>query len=313
MTKGAAYVGPAMILIAAALTMVLVPVALAQANAAPVTAASATPTSSAATSAQTPTVSVTRLGVVAPAALHVKFDVVIFKPCKAEDRGSSKVDLPLDGDYIAYHCQPIYRIVYFAYTGATDYTFKLSGYPAWVKNDLYDFEAKVVPEDIATWQKMDLNLRRVVLRGLLADELKLKIHMDTTPHPIYALTVAKNGPKLKEYKEGEQQKLPNGEVLTGRTMTWVGRTATFQNTTMSGLVESLSAHLDRQVVDRTGLKGTYNFSLPLPVGSGTNAGQDLGDDVPSASEGLAQLGLKLTATKGELGGLIVDHIERPTE
>jgi hypothetical protein len=112
---------------------------------------------------------------------HIHFDVVSFKRCAGE--GSSKVDLPTDGDYVASNCQPVFGIIDFAYTGATASNFNLSGYPSWVETDLYNFEAKVAAEDIATWQKMDLNARRVAVRGLLAEELKLKIHVDTTPKP----------------------------------------------------------------------------------------------------------------------------------
>jgi Protein of unknown function (DUF3738) len=112
---------------------------------------------------------------------QIHFDVVSFKRCAGV--GSSEVDLPTDGDYVAYHCQPLFRIIYFAYTGATGLNFKLIGYPSWVETDLYDFEAKVAGEDIATWQEMGLSARRVAVRQLLAEELKLKIHVDTTPKP----------------------------------------------------------------------------------------------------------------------------------
>ena len=112
---------------------------------------------------------------------QIHFDVVSFKRCTAV--GSSEVDLPTDGDYVANHCQPVSRIIYFAYTGATAFNVNLSGYPAWVETDLYDFEAKVAEEDIATWQEMGLNARRLAVREMLAKELKLKIHVDKTPKP----------------------------------------------------------------------------------------------------------------------------------
>jgi len=96
-------------------------------------------------------------------------------------------------------------------------------------------------------------------------------------------------------------------------MTWVGPIAYFQNNAMLYFVASLTAHLDRQVVDRTGLKGTYNFSLPLPYGKGSSPFADVGEDAPSVVAGLGQLGLKLEATKAELDWLVLDHIERPPE
>ncbi len=93
------------------------------------------------------------------------------------------MDLPADGDYVALHCQPLSRMIDFAYTGATAPSSNLSGDPSWVETDLYDFEAKVAEEDVDTWQQMGLNARRLAVRGLLAEELKLKIHVDTTPKP----------------------------------------------------------------------------------------------------------------------------------
>jgi uncharacterized protein (TIGR03435 family) len=243
---------------------------------------------------------------------QIHFDVAKFQRCNG-GVASTKVDLPADGDSIAYHCQPVFWIIHFAYTGTTAFTLTLGGYPDWVETELYNFEAQVAPEDVATWQKMSLNARRAAVRGLLANELKLKIKVDTTPKPVYTLTVATDGPKLKAYTEGEQEQLPNGLVLTGKDMTWVGRIAYFQDASMGSLAELLSAHLDRQVLNQTGLVGGYDFRLPLPHGTGTSANADLGEDMPSVAESLAELGLKLDAVKTEVDGLVVQHIERPAE
>jgi uncharacterized protein (TIGR03435 family) len=93
------------------------------------------------------------------------------------------VDLPADGDYVAYHCQPLSRMISSAYAGGTTSNINLSGYPSWVETDPYDFAANVAAEDIATWQKIGPNAQRSAVRGLLAEELKLKIHVDTTQKP----------------------------------------------------------------------------------------------------------------------------------
>ena len=84
----------------------------------------------------------------APPPPHIHFEVVLWKRCKDDAiKGSGRVDMPLDSDFVAYHCQPIYRIIYFAFTGPMP--FGLSGHPSWVDNDLYEFQAKVTPDDIA--------------------------------------------------------------------------------------------------------------------------------------------------------------------
>lgn len=239
---------------------------------------------------------------------EIHFDVVSFQRC-AGAAGPSKVDLPADGDSVTYHCQPVYRMLTFAYAGGED--FNLTGYPSWVTTDLYDMQAKVAPEDLDAWLKMGLSARKLAVRKLLADQLKLKVKVNSTPKPVYTLQVAESGPKLKEYTAGEQQTLPNGLTLNGKDMTWVGRIAYFQDTSITALVDSLSSHLDRPVVNQTGLEGSYDFSLPLPHGSGTSATANMIENMPSVAEALAGLGLKLESDKTFVMGVVVEHIDRP--
>jgi uncharacterized protein (TIGR03435 family) len=251
---------------------------------------------------------------------HIHFDVVSWKRCDPNAvKGSTRVDLPVDSDFVAYHCQPIYRIIYFAFAGPAPYAlagsapFQLSGHPSWVDNDLYEFQAKVAPDDIAAWKDMNINDKRIAVRDILADQLKLHIHVDKTPQPAYALMVAKGGPKLTEYKVGEQWKLPDGRILQGRAQEYFGNIGYLQNSTMNNLAADLSARLDRPVVDQTGLTGSYDISLPLTKATGANPFANVGDEEGSVESGLEQLGLKLVPAKIEADGLVVDHIERPPE
>ena len=270
-------------------------------------------------SAERPTIDpagdLTATPVAAPAAVappHIHFDVVSWKRCSDNAvKGSGRVDMPLDSDFVAYHCQPIHRIIYFAFTGTAP--FELSGHPSWVDDDLYEFEAKVAPEDIAAWKAMNINDRRIAVRDILADQLKLQIHVDKTPQPAYALMVAKGGPKLTEYKVGEQWKIPDGRILEGRQQVFLGNMGYLQNATMGNFAADLSARLDRPVVDQTGLTGSYDISLPLTKATGADPFANIGDEEGSVASGLAQLGLKLVPTKTEAGGFVVDHIERPPE
>jgi uncharacterized protein (TIGR03435 family) len=240
----------------------------------------------------------------------IHFDVVTFQRC-ADAAGPNKVDMPEGSDYVSYRCQAVFRMLTFAYAGGDE--FNLTGYPSWVTTDLYDMQAKVAPEDVETWQKMGLSARKLAVRKLLAEQLKMKVKVNSTPKPVYTLQVAESGAKLKPYAAGQQETLPNGLVLNGRDMTWVGRIAYFQDTSMAALVDSLNAHLDRPVVNQTGLEGSYDFSLPLPHGSGTSADTNMTDGMPSIAEALAELGLKLEPDKTFVDGLVVQHIERPAE
>lgn len=98
-----------------------------------------------------------------------------------------------------------------------------------------------------------------------------------------------------------------------------------RNVTLAMLAESLPAQtglatFPRPVIDRTGLNGTFDFSLewappspvePTQMAPGPNAQGD--DPGPSIAEAIRQqLGLKLESTRGPVELLVIDHVERPT-
>jgi uncharacterized protein (TIGR03435 family) len=71
----------------------------------------------------------------------------------------------------------------------------------------------------------------------------------------------------------------------------------------------------RVVIDKTGLTGTYDFSLQIPRRTLPDQIKESAEDagVPTVFEGLKQLGLQLVSAKGPVRGIVVDHIERPPE
>jgi len=243
----------------------------------------------------------------------IDFDVVQFKRCPQGKFGNTKVDMPMDGDYLAYHCETISRLIYFAYNGASKVYTVAGGYPSWVDEERWEFVVKVAPEDIAAWQKLDLSARRVVIRRVLADALKLKIRMETTQQTVYALRADKGGPKMAVYKDGDHTKLPDGRVLDGRSNEWAGVLSYYQDYSMTQLVNTLTAHLDHTVVDQTDLHQFYNFSIPIVPGTGWDPSVGLVQDGESLMEGVRALGLRLESTKAPVERLVIDHIERPEE
>jgi uncharacterized protein (TIGR03435 family) len=241
----------------------------------------------------------------------INFDVVSFKPCPPDKEGNGKVDMPADTDYLAYHCETVSRLIYFAYNGLVKIT-DFEGVDApWMDTDHYEFIAKVAPEDIPAWQKLDLTGRRILMRGVFAKALKLKVSVVNHPEPVYLLTVAKGGTKLKLYKDGDQTRIPDGRTQTGKAANWIGLVAYFQDTTMPQFAELLGGHLDRHVVDRTGLTGAYTFSVPLAFGGIDPNGHYPSPDDLSTVEGLSILGLHLETSKAPTERLSIDHIERP--
>lgn len=247
---------------------------------------------------------------------NINFDVVSFKRCPEGKFGTTKVDMPLNADYLAYHCETMVRLIYFAYLGAIKVYSLAPNYPKWVDTNRYEFVVKVAPEDFPKWKQLSLPERRVLIRKVLTERTKLQIRVDDSRQSIYALTVSKNV-KLKEYKDGDQTTLPDGRVQVGRAANWVKWNAYFQGETMAGLAEILSAHLDRLVLDRTNLTGRYTFEMPLIPGDGIDPGATIttpdGDEIPSVLDGLNRLGLRLDSTTGPVERMMIDHIEPPEE
>ena len=84
---------------------------------------------------------------------------------------------------------------------------------------------------------------------------------------------------------------------------------------MADLAGNLAGRVNREVIDRTGLSGTYDFVLRWTPENFQNTAGNAG---PSRDGTLIftalqeQLGLKLEAQRGPVEYLIVDKVERPT-
>ncbi len=165
----------------------------------------------------------------------------------------------------------------------------------------------------------------------------MTVHRETKELPVYALVIAKNGPKLHEAKPGDTYangiKGPDGgptgtgimrvKMGAGGTSELVG-----QGLPIESLVRLLSGQLHRTVLDKTGMKGIYDIMLQWTpdeshgaMFKGAEGGQLGTDSAPSPeSSGPSiftaiqeQLGLKLESQKGPVEILVIDHVERPSE
>jgi uncharacterized protein (TIGR03435 family) len=73
---------------------------------------------------------------------------------------------------------------------------RIEGAPGWIESERYRINAKA--EGPASLGMM----REPMLQALLEDRFKVKVHHETRELPVYALTVAKNGLKVKRTAEG---------------------------------------------------------------------------------------------------------------
>jgi uncharacterized protein (TIGR03435 family) len=145
----------------------------------------------------------------------------------------------------------------------------------------------------------------LMLRALLIERMGLQAHLERREMPVYALTIAKGGPKFSaSATQGPMVIDQDKGALVAR------------RGTMKDLAAELSTGLfDRPVVDATGLSGRYDIRIDMAALADVNQAADR-TDAASAMITLLQeqLGLKIEARKGEVDVLVVDHVEKaPTE
>ncbi len=189
---------------------------------------------------------------------------------------------------------------------------EVSGGPAWTdpmgNPMLFDIEAKAEGDGV-----LALEQAREMMKTLLADRFRLKIHQETKELPVYELTVDKNGPKLKETAPGTESKATS--VLSRGV--WK---VTFTNFSMSDLVSRIASNFDQPLIDRTGLSGAYDFTLEyrrvnpnMSADEAAAMAQRNADTGPSIFNALQQLGLKVVHIRGPVAITVIDHAEKPSE
>jgi uncharacterized protein (TIGR03435 family) len=276
---------------------------------------------------------------------HLEFEVASVKVNKSGPTRMGMRTLP--GSFTVTNL-PLRMLITQAYRVSG---YQLVGGPDWLDSERFDIIAKA-PEGSRPDQTM------LMLRGLLAERFKLKLHGETRETQIYALLLARNdgrlGPKLSKSTDdcekilaerraaaaareggpgpipltppGPNEKpvctismrptpVPNGPPL----LTFMGGGQPMQT-----LVSQISSFLNRRVVDRTGLTGSYDFELqfsmqvqmPLitqaPGAAGAPPTAPI-DDGPTMFDAVRELGLKLESERGPVEHLVIDAVERPTE
>jgi uncharacterized protein (TIGR03435 family) len=191
-------------------------------------------------------------------------------------------------------------------------SFQITGGPTWLNSARYDISATANGHAVTAQQE------RQMIQSLLADRFRVVVHRETKQLPIYELTVAKSGSKLRGAEAGSCPDPPvlsnpcGGFRISNRSL------MTGNKVTVVQLAADLSFLLGRLVVDKTGISGSFDIRLewtPDP-----NLGKALGDDEPRpASDGPSiftavqeQLGLRLEPRRGPAEILVIDHAEKPS-
>jgi uncharacterized protein (TIGR03435 family) len=253
-----------------------------------------------------------------PSANMPSFDVASIKPGRP---GFDGVRLQFTPDGFMAEDIPLQLLIREAFGVKDD---QVSGLPNWGKTENYDVNAKVSSFQQGNLTRLSSEQRRSMLVLLLADRFKLRVHHESKELPIYALVIAKGGPKLRVtgVGSGDQRDVHGDTPQPGVMLMGPGRISG-QGIPIASLVKMLSGqNLGRPIVDKTGLTGNYDFALKwTPEGGSTFTGASDGKDVTHSDTDSGptiftaiqeQLGLKIESQKGPVDTLVIDHVERPS-
>lgn len=180
--------------------------------------------------------------------------------------------------------------------GVLDY--QVSG-PGWLSDNRFDIQA-------TTAAAVSEPQMRARLQTLLADRFKLQVHHTTKELSVYALVVAKDGPKFHESdSSGESAIEPNPKEMK----------LVVHRAPVSQLVEMLSNVAQLPVVDLTGLTARYDITIDLSKYILDRSANEPLDPMSLIMRGLQdELGLKLDSRRMPVDLVVVDAAERtPTE
>ena len=191
---------------------------------------------------------------------------------------------------------------------------QLVGAPDWASADRFDIVATAGHDA----RSDEIHL---MLRSLLEDRFHLTLRKEQREMPVHELVLARAdgrlGPRLVQVaSEDECRTAP--PKLPQRPATGNGTAIAGGCGPMSQLARVAFPALQTAVVDKTGLTGTWYWSMYFdasmlqgtPDGARVNVDPNL-PSLPTAFE--EQLGLKFRSTRGPVDVLVIDHVEHPSE
>jgi uncharacterized protein (TIGR03435 family) len=222
------------------------------------------------------------------------WEIAVVKPSDPNDTGGQHIRMP--GRHVMLLDTTVEQFLLIGYGVQVS---QLAGEPDWAKTERWNVDGVPDVEGEPGFRQL-----QGMIRKILAERFGLELHHEQREMPVYALTVSRGGPKMVANTSDpdgwfDQQ---NGSA-NGRHV------EALKNASMADLTEILQFHVDRPVVDQTGLKGRFDFKLQWTV-------DDTQATAPDAPPGLFtaiqdQIGLKLDRVKAPAEVLVIDKVERP--
>lgn len=251
----------------------------------------------------------------------LSFEVAAIKPIEVAIKGIPFVGMRITGRHVSFGRQTLGMLI------KTAYSVKMYQIvaPSWVlePNDgvMFDIQAEL-PEGASADQIP------MMLQALLADRFHLAIRKGTREFDTYGLIVGKGALKISKKEasdevEGQVDQREFEHVGGAKVFKIPGGGSRIEASNIGGLVDYLSTVLKPPIIDKTGLKGSYDIRMEMPrlvVPRDANGKVALDREALSTltTEGVLSdvnsLGLKLEPQKNPIETIIVEHIEKtPTE
>ncbi|MGD0482344.1 MAG: TIGR03435 family protein [Terracidiphilus sp.] len=220
-------------------------------------------------------------------------EVAVIKP---HDPNSYHNSFSFRGDRLSLDDQTVSRLIAFAWAINQN---QIVDAPNWIRDERFDMDGETSATADPTVPE-----QQQLIRKLLADRFGLKFHREKRDLAVYALVVAKGGPKLAPAGHPDAQPGQHNEGHGTQT------TRSFTSAAISDFVLTMQFFLDRPLVDQTGLTGRYDFNLTYTYADASNSDPDAPPPLFTALQ--EQLGLKFQPTKAATDVLVVDHVDRPS-
>ena len=194
------------------------------------------------------------------------FEVASVRPSPDQGAQNVSVGLSISGSQVRIAYMSLKDHIGIAYGVRIDQVTA----PDWVGQTRFDIAAKL--PDGASTDDVD-----EMLQALLADRFELKVHREQKEFPVYALTTIDGDVMPQPLPEDPAAPAPNVFSLAatgsgagvnldmggGATFTLASNRLEIRKMPMDVVADLLTRFMDRPVVDVTGLKGRFDFTLDL--------------------------------------------------
>jgi uncharacterized protein (TIGR03435 family) len=216
---------------------------------------------------------------------------------KLSDPIKSKTTFDIRGRHIIVGNQTVETMLLMSHGLQKD---QIIGGPDWVRTEHFDADGVSTVEG-----QPNLKQFQTMVGKLLLERFGLVTHTEQRELSVYALTVAKGGPKMTLNTSN-----PNGLQHATNSQNGGQKSIEEENITMDGFAVGLLFNVDRPVLNETGLTGRYDLKLKWTFDE-QKAPTD-GSAAPSLFTAIQeQMGLRLEQVKRMTDVMVIDKVERP--